>query len=134
MYSLSRVLTDVARKEPTFHLRIGGVGAFPNVRRPKTIWAGITDGLESLQRIYELSAPKLLDLGVFRREDRGYNPHLTLGRVKDESDGQLIAAELSKYNEWQGGDHLIEELLLMRSELRREGPEYTVVARATLEG
>jgi RNA 2',3'-cyclic 3'-phosphodiesterase len=134
MYAISRVLTKVANIEPPFQLRAAGFGAFPNSRRPKTIWAALTDGLENLIRIYGRSVEPLTDLGVYRKEDRGYNPHLTLGRVKEEADSDLIAAELPKFADWHGGDCAIEELLLMRSELRREGPEYTVVARAPLQG
>src|SRR5205085_1118704 len=35
-----RVVKDVAGREPPFPLRVSGVGAFPNARRPKTVWAG----------------------------------------------------------------------------------------------
>ena len=35
---------DVSGREPPFPLRVSGVGAFPTARRPKTVWAGITDG------------------------------------------------------------------------------------------
>jgi len=86
-----RVVRAVAGREPPFPLRVSGVGAFPNVRRPKTVWAGITDGTEPLQRLYGLIEEKLLDLGCYRKEERAYTPHLTLGRVKADG-GHALAA------------------------------------------
>lgn len=134
LHGICRALATVGKQESPFRLLLSGVGAFPTPRRPKVIWAGIADGAESLMRIHAASEPRLLEMGVYRREERGYTPHLTLGRTKDEADGQLIANELSKYAEWHGGDCYVEELLLFTSELRREGPVYSVAARSPLSG
>lgn len=134
LHGICRVLTSVGKAEAPFRLGLAGVGAFPTIRRPKVIWAGIADGADSLARIHAASEPRLLEMGVYRREERAYTPHLTLGRTKDEVDGQLIASELSKYADWHGGDCYVEELLLFTSELRREGPVYSVAARSPLSG
>lgn len=134
LHSICRAITAVAKGEPSFRLSVQGVGAFPTTRRPKILWAAVNDGAESLQRIHTVSEPKLLELGVYRREERGYTPHLTLGRVKDEADGQLIAAELPRHSDWRGGDVFVEEVLLFNSDLRREGPVYSVIARMPLGG
>lgn len=134
LHGICRAMADVAKREGPFRLSIAGVGAFPTPRRPKILWAAIAEGLESLQRIYAASEPKLTELGVYRREERGYTPHLTLGRVKDEADGELIAPELAKYAEWNGGDVFVQELKVYTSELRRTGPVYSVIGRAPLTG
>jgi 2'-5' RNA ligase len=134
LHGICRALTAVGRKEPPFRLAVAGIGAFPTPRRPKVIWAGITDGADALKRIHSESEPRLLELGVYRREDRGYTAHLTLGRAKDEADGQLLASELAKHTNWTGGSVEVEEIVLFASELRREGPVYSVVARSPLSG
>ncbi|QEL18346.1 RNA 2',3'-cyclic phosphodiesterase [Limnoglobus roseus] len=134
LHGICRAVADVAKTEPPFRLGISGVGAFPTPRRPKIVWAAITDGLDVLQRIHAAAEPKLTALGVYRREERGYTPHLTLGRVKDETDGNLIAAELPKYAEWNGGDTYVQEILVYSSDLRRDGPVYSVIGRAALSG
>ena len=87
LHQVCRAVKDVAAGEPPFPLRVSGVGAFPTPRRPKILWAGITDGADELQRLYDKLEAKLLDLGCYRKEERGYTPHLTLGRVKSEADG-----------------------------------------------
>jgi RNA 2',3'-cyclic 3'-phosphodiesterase len=129
-----RAVTRATANEPPFELRVSGVGAFPTPRRPKTIWAGTTDGTAELTRLYAALETPLMDTGAYRREDRAYTPHLTLGRVKSEADGQVVAAELPKYLAWPGGRTVVDEVLVYASDLRREGPEYTVLARGPLRG
>ena len=132
LLEVCRVVSSAARREPPFPLRVSGVGAFPTPRRPKVIWGGITDGADSLLRLHEAIEAPLLEKGTYRREERAYTPHLTLGRVKGEEDSNLLAAELPKRLSWDGGQTMIDEVLVFSSELRRDGPEYTVVARAAL--
>jgi 2'-5' RNA ligase len=131
---ICRVVANVANTEAPFLLTVAGVGAFPTPRRPKVIWGGITDGADALTRLHTAIEAPLLELGCYRTEDRAFTPHLTLGRLKGEEDGNLIAPELSKLADWKGGYTQVEEVLVMSSEMRRNGPEYTVVGRAALMG
>jgi 2'-5' RNA ligase len=132
--ALCRTVSAAVASEPPFTLRVGGVGAFPNARRPKTIWVGITEGADELIRLHARIEPLLLELGCYRSEGRAYSPHLTLGRVKAEADGHLLAAELPRYRDWSGGQTVVDEVVLFASELRREGPVYTVLGRGELHG
>ncbi len=134
LHAVSRAMADAVAGEPPFALCVSGVGAFPNLRRPKTVWAGIADGAAELVRLHGLLELPLLDLGAYRREDRPYSPHLTLGRVKSEADGHALAPALTKYANWDGGRTTIGEVMLFASDLRREGPVYTVLARGKLGG
>jgi 2'-5' RNA ligase len=120
--------------EPPFAVRVSGVGAFPTPRRPKVLWAGIADGAAELVRLYALMEQPLIELGCYRREERGYTPHLTLGRVKGEADGTRLAAELPRYRDWAGGVARVDEVVVFASELRRDGPAYTPLGRAALRG
>ncbi len=129
---ICRVTQKSAVGVEPFLLRIGGLGAFPNPRRPKTIWGGLTEGADSLQRLHAKIEEQLIELGTYRQEERAYTPHLTLGRVQGEADGNILAEELPKWEQWNGGYTTIEEVLVMSSELLRSGPEYTVVGRAPL--
>lgn len=134
LHAVSRAMADAVVGEPPFAVRVQGVGAFPNLRRPKTVWAGIADGSAELVRLHGLLEPPLFDLGAYRREDRPYSPHLTLGRVKSEADGQALAPSLVKHAGWAGGRTTVGEVVLFASELRREEPVYTVLARGPLTG
>ncbi len=78
---ICRVVQSRSRKHKSFPFATQGLGAFPNVRRPKVLWAGITEGSEALRALHADLEDGLLELGCYRREDREYTPHLTLGRL-----------------------------------------------------
>ena len=133
LFGVCRAVAKVAAGEPAFELRVGGVGAFPNLRRPKVLWAGLVGGADELVRLHDALEPLLEPLG-YRREERAYTPHLTLGRVTAEADGHLLAPALTELADWDGGDHPITEVLVYSSHQERDGPVYTVVGRAPLAG
>lgn len=131
LVDVCKAVSEAAAGESPFTLRVGGVGAFPNARRPKTLWAGITAGAEELQRLHGLIEARLLDRGCYRKEERAFTPHLTLGRVKPDA-GESLAHELPKLMSWSGGFHAVAEVCVFSSELTRGGPEYTVMGRGPL--
>ncbi len=134
LHAVCKAVKAVAAGEPPFSLRVSGVGAFPTARRPKVLWGGVTDGAEPLQRMYTALEEEMLELGCYRTEERGYTPHLTLGRVNTAEAGFTLAAELPKRMTWQGGRVAVEEVLVYSSEMDRDGPVYTVIGRAALTG
>lgn len=134
LHSVCRAVREVAAGVPPFPLRVSGVGAFPTPRRPKILWAGITDGADELKRLYDKLEAKLFDLGCYRKEQRGYTPHLTLGRVKGDVDGFAIARELPKSLACDGGRTVVDEVLVYSSVLEKSGPVYTVLGRGALKG
>ncbi|MBM3982733.1 MAG: RNA 2',3'-cyclic phosphodiesterase [Planctomycetes bacterium] len=132
LHAVCKAVTAVAATEAPFVLRVGGVGAFPNARRPKVVWGGITDGADALQRLNAGLEERMFELGCYRKEKRGYTPHLTLGRVAGDSDAALLAAELPKRLTWDGGRFAVDEVLVFSSDMERGGPVYTVIGRAPL--
>ena len=56
-----------------FSARLEGVGVFPNLRRPRVVWAGISDGVSQLAEVWKDVDTKLSGLG-FERERRGFSP------------------------------------------------------------
>lgn len=134
LHAVCKAVKEAAATEPPFALRVSGVGAFPTPRRPKILWAGITDGAEPLQRLNVALEERMLDLGCYRKEERGYTPHLTLGRAQGDADAFTLAAELPKRLAWEGGRFAVDEVLVYSSENDRDGPVYTVIGRAPLTG
>jgi 2'-5' RNA ligase len=132
LHAVCKEVVAVAATEAPFVLRVGGVGAFPNARRPKIVWGGITDGADALQRLNAGLEERMFELGCYRKEERGYTPHLTLGRVAGDADSFALAAELPKRMAWDGGRVAVDEVLVFSSETDRTGPVYTVIGRAPL--
>lgn len=133
---LCRAVATAVEGEPPFPLRVSGVGAFPTARRPKILWCGITDGAAELVRLHDRIEPPLLDLGAYRREERAYTPHLTIGRVTSEEAGRQIAPELTRRGAWDGGHTTVEEVVIFGSSHGggKGPPIYTALGRAPLRG
>ena len=129
---ICRAAKAVAARHESFNLDVSGVGGFPNMRRPKVLWAGMGDGVETLKALHADLEAALLELGCYRREDRAFVPHLTLGRLSPEDDDEAWGKTLAQHSSWVGGSSNIDEVLVMASEPRREGPVYSVMGRARL--
>ncbi len=127
-----RAVSDGCVGLSTFSLTVEGVGCFPNPRRPRTLWVGVGDGTQELCALHDALEPPLLDLGCYRREERKYTPHITIGRVKSDRPTDKLAAALAKHAGWRGGETDVREVLVMSSQLTPQGPVYTVLSRAKL--
>jgi 2'-5' RNA ligase len=127
-----RVVAECAERQPAFTMQVATVGCFPNPRRPRVLWMGVGQGTQELCALHDALERPLLELGCYRREDRPYTPHITLGRVKSDRPPDKLAAALANQAGWQGGEIEVHEVLVMSSELRPQGPVYTVLSRARL--
>jgi 2'-5' RNA ligase len=134
LLDVCRVVSRAAATIEPFELEVVGVGGFPNLRRPRTLWLGAGEGALQMVALHDALEAPLLDLGAYRREDRGFTPHVTLGRLKTDDATDELRAELAKQAAWPGGRQAVTEVRVMTSELTREGPEYTVVGRGRLGG
>jgi len=130
---ICRIVKQQAAKLPPFTFEVSGLGVFPSVRRPKVLWAGIRDGGDELKTLHENLEGPLLELGSYRREERAFSPHLTLGRLDSEVREGAWTPILTEHEEWTAGFSQVTQILVMSSDLRRAGPTYNVVGRAPLE-
>ncbi len=131
MAGVEEVMARVASETGGFATEIGGFGAFPTVRRPRVIWLGAraTPELRCLKQDLEWG---LADVG-FEAETRAFHPHVTLGRA-DPSGGagafrgldRLVAGLQFK------GELKVRSVDLMRSDVSKEGPRYSVVTSVRL--
>lgn len=131
---LCRAVAKVAEKTPAFAIEAKGIGCFPNPRRPRIVWAGLGIGAEDVVNLHHALIEPLESVGCYRREERQYTPHLTLGRTKSDEPSEQLAKVLPQYHDFRGGDGVIREVLVMSSELTSKGPEYTVLGRGALRG
>jgi RNA 2',3'-cyclic 3'-phosphodiesterase len=132
LVGVCRAVADAAAKQAAFPMTIEGAGAFPNTRRPRTLWVGVGAGAQEACALHDATESPLLALGCYRREERGFTPHLTLGRVKGDCETDALGAALTKHAAWSAGETSVREVLVMGSELTSGGPVYTVLSRAKL--
>jgi 2'-5' RNA ligase len=116
---------------PCFDLSLGGVGAFPPSGRPQVLWAGISAGLDRLQSIERDVTRRLAGVGV-PADERGYNPHLTLARVRERTRlrSQALFAGLEPT---ALGTTRVQAITLYESRLSPKGPTYVPVQRTMLQ-
>jgi len=131
--AVCRVVAECCAALSSFPMSIETVGCFGNPRRPRTIWTGVGTGAQEVCTLHDALEPPLLDLGCYRREDRKYTPHITLGRVRTDRPLDQLATALRQKAGWRGGEQTVREVLVMGSELTSDGPVYTVLGRGKLK-
>lgn len=122
---------------PPLSLTMGNLGCFPNTRRPRIIWTGISGETPQLVKLHRELGDRLKGIGGFTPETRPYSPHLTIGRVKDDLLPRQLAqlGEVIERKQGQLGELAtlrVTEISLMRSDLKPAGPVYTQLAYAPL--
>lgn len=131
---LKDVLRTVVANYDKFEISIGGMGAFPQARRPRVIWIGIESPpeLASIQRNIESETARL----GYAREKRRFSPHLTLARVSRGAgarDVRKVAEVLNSFKVGFLGVARVEAVRLYRSELQPGGAIYTGLLTAHLD-
>jgi 2'-5' RNA ligase len=107
---------------------------FPNPHRPQTVWAGLEGGIETLGRLQRGLSAALEPLG-FKPENRPFRPHLTLGRVRDSASSgerEALGRAVTGLDAGAGRSFGVDALHLVKSQLNREGPVYTVIGSVAL--
>lgn len=123
---VEETLARVAEATLPVELKLGGFGAFPTIRRPRVIWAGI-DATPELRCFKQDLEWGLAEHG-FERETRAFHPHVTLGRALDQGGAGAfrgldeLAAELV-----YEGVVVARKVDLMRSQPTRTGPRYSIL-------
>jgi len=113
-----------------------GLGWFPNARRPRVLWAGVetSSGMAALAREIEAALEPLR----IAREQREFQPHLTLARLKPEAlskEGmEALRREVERAGRPEFGRAEYAEFDLMESKLLPQGAEYTRVERFSFAG
>jgi 2'-5' RNA ligase len=117
-----------------FFFSVGGMGCFPNVKRPRVLWVGVTEETGRLTALQRDVEQHLEGLG-FAREKRAFHPHLTLGRTRQG----LRSSELTRIGEAVASSEVgelgkvhVDKIHLMRSDLRPDGAVYTSLQRVSL--
>ena len=128
---ISRVLDALGELFTPFSMNVTGLGTFGPPRSPRVIRAGIGAGTREAIALQAMLADELRALD-FTPETRPFSPHLTIGRVKSSRDAEGLSGKLAASSGTYYGTIRADHLRLMRSELRPQGPIYTVVHETKL--
>jgi len=133
---IERALTQTCAGFSSFSFSVGGLGCFPDPRRPRVVWVGVQEESGTLKRLQKAVEDGMEKLG-FAPEGRKFDAHLTLGRTQRRASsgdvrrlGQLVEeakiGELGQMEAWA--------VSLIKSDLRPTGAVYTQLAAVRLEG
>jgi len=105
-------------KHQPFEVELSGIGFFPDERRPRVIWIGVSEdkGGRELEGLANLVRDKLREANV-PYDPKPFTPHLTLARAKGDLTGNIPSAG-------SFGAFLVEGFSLKESVLTSSGPIY----------
>jgi 2'-5' RNA ligase len=108
-----------------FRIGLSGGGAFPNDRRPRVFWVGISGDVVPLADLASRMASDFAEIG-FPEEERAFAPHLTVARCRADArclpaDGEAFAAAAASLSV---DVFPVEAVRLVRSHLDGTGARY----------
>ncbi len=118
-----------AVKSPRFKINARGIGGFPSLEQPHTIWIGV----EKSRKIVQLQRRLVnhLQESGFEFEKREFKPHLTIARLGKKTNLKT-RINLKKVADLQFGAIMVKELILFESELSSEGPVHKILRKVSL--
>ena len=121
---IKKNLIKSAQYAKPIKLSLQGIGAFPNSRSPKVIWAGINGEIQKLATLHTKLEQRLSNIGI-PEEKREFHGHLTLARLKkNRLSAQKFERFIQKTGQFESVKFTADRLILFQSRLMPEGPIY----------
>jgi 2'-5' RNA ligase len=127
-----RVCDTVTQAASPLHApraRLGELGAFPNLQKPRVLWVGFAEGGPELETAGKAVNDALRKAG-FGPADKPFRPHLTLARVREGARGLDRVREATLPPRPDAG--LLDRIVVMKSELHPSGSRYTALTEVRL--
>jgi 2'-5' RNA ligase len=112
-----------------FEIVLGGLGAFPNPRRTRVFWWGLSKGNEESTALFKSLESSLVKKG-FAPEPKTYHPHITLARLN----APLAPLPLEELSAPGGLSFTCDAFTLYESTLTPKGPIYKIIEEFKLGG
>lgn len=121
---IKNAVEQVVDTRPPFSMEIGGIGAFPNLTRPRIIWAGVKTGADEVAAIAKEIDIELSRHG-YERDEKAFRPHLTLARLKSRINLKPLVDVFQQYDTINGATMVVNQIRVVQSHLRQSGAVYT---------
>jgi 2'-5' RNA ligase len=131
---IKQMLRTEAENIPCFDVHLAGLGAFPNLKRPRVLYVGLQApaALDALARGIESASRRL----GYEPEERPFSAHLTLGRVRQNvnvAEQQQIRRAVEGTQIDLPGTVRVDSVHLYKSDLNPGGSVYTRIYSAPLK-
>lgn len=127
--NIGAAMNNCAGSYAPLSLSAKGVGVFPGIAHPRVIWAGISGEASLLFDLRNALENRFEEIG-FKKEDRPFKGHLTLGRFRERVDSGKLIEALRKFQSFESEIFVAEKIYLYKSDLSPEGPVYTELLSA----
>lgn len=138
LLEILKIVREVASRNPAFSINLKKIIYGPPKKTPpRMVWAEgeKSEELGKLQNDLEnsLLSAEALAKADSKPEARPYAPHITLGRIKAWEFRQIEPEERPEVNEEINLSFEVNSIEVMESELKRGGPEYTILETCPLK-
>lgn len=120
---INAALQKIAESQTPFSIEIGGIGAFPNLERPRVLWVGLRQGEVPITKLASAVNQELVKLGY--SNDTRFHPHLTLARLRNQVNLNSFISIFKKFETIDGALLTVDKITLVKSELHPSGAVYT---------
>ncbi len=118
MTQILPVLSSISNSTKSFTMQLESFGCFPNIKNPRVLWTGVSQGTNEIISLAEQLENDLVKFG-FKKEGKKYHPHLTIGRIKTFCKVDDIINTAIKTEPFT-----VNEFILFKSTLLSSGPVY----------
>jgi len=122
----------------SFMIECGGLDAFPERSRPRTVWMAVQTGITPLRQLQQRVDEETRHIG-YHGETRQFHPHLTLARIRSTAEqAEPLQAIFNKYPVDSDSHTIVttetwvDEVIVYASIMERGTPSYEVLGRSRL--
>ena len=119
---LASALRSIPPRAP-INAEVKGLGWYPNPHHPRVFWVGVQGG-DALPALVKDIDAGLTPLGI-KAEDRAFNAHLTLARIKEPAPLQGLRSAVAELTSVEFGSFAVDRFHLFRSQPGSAGSIYT---------
>jgi RNA 2',3'-cyclic 3'-phosphodiesterase len=123
-------LNNLKSEHTPFDIELNGLGQFAKNNSPQVIWVGIKAS-EPLTLLWN-QVNSCIKLENFEPDQRGFSPHLTIGRVKFSKPRNNIDLFIKKYQNFNFGNVIVEKFVFYQSILQSSGPVYKTISNFSI--
>ncbi|MFW6155098.1 MAG: RNA 2',3'-cyclic phosphodiesterase [Planctomycetota bacterium] len=131
MPSVCDVAAELAAQTDAFEFTLGRILSVPPSGHMRMIWTEILDPTGRMTALADSYNTAYAAMG-YKSDNRGFRPHLTLGRVKGGRNVPALRSAIADLPAFDLDAQYADEVVVYASELSADGPLYTVLSRAPL--
>jgi len=130
--AINQALEDLFQSTAPIKTELTELGAFPIIDKPRVLWVGLKDKERQIVQLVASLEKKLLTIG-FKKDQKLFTPHITIGRIRSPKNLNLLSQAISNHSLPTGLTQTIQSVTLNKSTLTPQGPIYETLSTFKLD-